>query len=92
MKFKIGDVVTLALAPAQLLRAALLAYGLPLAALVASAWLASYVAADTDSLLAIGIVSLGLALGFVTSRRILGRDASCRQFIPTVESRATTEE
>ena len=83
----VGDRVTLTLAPAQLLRAAAIAYGLPLLAMVVAAWLASFVAAGPDNLTAIGIVSVGLVAGFAASRRILGRDAACRQFTPVVDSR-----
>lgn len=90
--FEIGDVVTLTLAPAQLLRAALIAYGLPLVALVGSAWLASGVAGGQDNPAAIGIVLAGMALGFLASRRILDRDASCRQFVPAIESRVVGED
>lgn len=80
----VGDQVTLALAPIQLLRAASIAYGLPLLAMVASAWLASWVVDGPNNLAAIGIVSAGLAAGFAASRRILARDAACRHFIPVM--------
>lgn len=84
----VGDFVTLTLSPTQLLRAAAIAYGLPLIALVVSAWLAWLSGFDPDSLVSIGIVAAGLAIGFVSSRRILLREAACEQFVPVIDGRA----
>lgn len=88
----VGDQVALTLGSVQLLRAASITYGLPLLAMVASAWLASWVAAGPNNLAAIGIVAAGLAAGFAASRKILGRDAACRQFIPVIDAPVTRDE
>ena len=88
MKPVVGDAVTLTLAPSIVLRAAAIAYGLPLVSLVASAWLAWLVGAGPDSLLAIGIVAAGLTIGVAGSRHIMNRDATCKQFVPVIDRRA----
>lgn len=82
----VGDTVTLALPPRQLLRAAAIAYGLPLSSLVLSALFAWLAGAGPDSLAAVGIVFSGLAIGFVVSRQLLVRDAVCEKFVPVIDS------
>lgn len=83
----IGDTVTLALPPRQLLRAAAIAYGLPLASLVLAALFAWIAGAGPDSLAAVGIVFTGLAIGFVISRQLLVREAVCEKFVPIIDGR-----
>lgn len=83
----VGDKVTLTLAPRSLLRAAAIAYGLPLFSLVAAASLAWLSGADPDSLAAIVIVAIGLVTGVTISRVLLNRGSACQEFIPAIEGR-----
>jgi sigma-E factor negative regulatory protein RseC len=80
--FAVGDSITLAISPAYLLRAAMLAYGLPLAGMLvalALARMSGAVHADWQAVLyALG----GLAVGLSTSRRMLKNERVCRQFVP----------
>lgn len=80
-----GDCVRLELKPLHLLRAAWLAYGLPLLAMVLSVAAATAMA---DLLSDIGVMAFGaagLAAGLIAGRRILRRD-SCLQHLTPVAS------
>lgn len=82
MTLQNGDTITLRIDSKFLLRAALLAYGLPLAGLVlfpALAWLA---AGRPDDLAAVLYAVLGLGTGFALGRRIMANGSICRQFVP----------
>lgn len=86
MTLRPGDQVTLAVAPRQLLRAASLAYGLPLLSMVvfvAFAWVSGESAGDATAI-AFGVA--GLTAGVWLSRRILARGAVCESFVPVIES------
>jgi sigma-E factor negative regulatory protein RseC len=88
MTLAVGDRVRLTVAPRHLLRAAILAYGLPLIsmlAFVAIAW--GFGAADSD-LLAFGFAVTGLLAGLLLSRRLLAAEAACEQFVPVIEGLA----
>jgi len=85
MNLVAGDAVRLAVSPQQLLRAALLAYGLPLAALVSAAAVASMFVGTIGDLGAVGFAAAGLAGGVFASRRYLERESVCHQFVPVVE-------
>jgi sigma-E factor negative regulatory protein RseC len=82
MRFAIGDAVTLSISPRQLLRAASIAYGVPLASLVTGAGLAWLSGAGQGGPWAIGFAIAGLGTGIVVSRRLLRRDRVCEQFVP----------
>lgn len=86
MQLDIGDEVTLTLSPRRLLRAAALAYGLPLLSLVTAATIAWLAGAEPDSLVAVAMVIAGLAAGIFGSRYILNQGAACDQFEPTIVS------
>ena len=86
MQLGIGDEVTLTLSPRSLLRAAALAYGLPLLSLVMAATIAWLAGAGPDSLVAVAMVIAGLAAGIFGSRHILSQGAACDQFVPTIAS------
>lgn len=80
-----GDTVRLAVAPRQLLRAAFLAYGVPLLAILLSVGVASATGIVTTDLGSIGFALAGLGGGLYLSRRYLARDSACAQFIPVVD-------
>lgn len=85
VRVKKGDVVRIALAPENLLRASWLVYGLPLGWALVGAALA-YLAALGD--LAAAIAALGGAgLGMLIARRRLRSSDCLRQFTPTIVER-----
>ena len=86
VRLDIGDEVTLTLSPRKLLRAAVLAYGLPLASLVTAATIAWLAGAGPDSPVAVAMVIAGLTAGIFVSRYILNRGTACDQFVPTIAS------
>ena len=75
-----GDVVSIELAPGNVLRAALLVYGLPLAGAAAGAALAF--AAGLGDAGAAAMALAGLAAGAVAGRRRLRNDACVARFTP----------
>ena len=75
-----GDVVSIELAPGNVLRAALLVYGLPLAGAAAGASLAFVVALGDVAAAAAALA--GLAAGAVAGRRRLRDDACVARFTP----------
>ena len=87
----VGERVRLNLAPARILHAAWLVYGMPLAGMVLAVAVGAFVAAPAGAVagdLAIAVfASGGLAGGFLWGRRSLLRMACWRQFIPSVLAR-----
>lgn len=87
-RFRAGDEVTLTLAPAHLLRATLLVYGLPLAgtvlALIAG-WLLLSPLSDAE---AIASAIAGLAAGILAGRRQLKRRDCLQRFVPRIRGMA----
>lgn len=82
----IGETVHLSLPPSGLLRAAGIAYGIPLLGALCGAGVAFMLAAGDA---AAALLSLaGLAAGVVTGRRLLARGTCARQFAPAMERRA----
>lgn len=75
-----GDVVSIELAPGNVLRAALLVYGLPLAGAAAGASLAFAFALGDAGAAAMALA--GLAAGAVAGRRRLRNDACLARFTP----------
>jgi positive regulator of sigma E activity len=85
----VGERVRLNLAPARILHAAWLVYGMPLAGMVLAVAVAAvpagHVAGTVAGDLTIAVFAAGgLAGGFLRGRRSLRRMACWRQFIPTV--------
>lgn len=79
----VGDVVDIALAPDNLLRAALIVYGLPmLGAIIGAALAYSFNLRDASAAIA---ALLGLAAGLVVGRWRLQRTSCLRRFVPSVE-------
>lgn len=85
LELREGDLVEVALAPHNLLRAALIVYGLPLAGAVAAAALA-YGLAMNDVTAAVAAL-VGVAAGLVSGRWRLRREACLSRFVPTVARR-----
>jgi sigma-E factor negative regulatory protein RseC len=91
----VGERVRLNLAPARILHAAWLVYGMPLAGMVLAVAVGAFVAAPAGAIagavagdLTIAVfASGGLAGGFLWGRRCLRRTACWRQFIPSVLAR-----
>ena len=80
-----GDLVEIALAPSNLLRAALIVYGLPMLGAVVAATLA-YIWTLGDASAAAAAL-LGLAVGIVLGRWRLRQEACLRDFVPSIEKR-----
>ena len=84
--FTAGDVVNIELAPGNVLRAALIVYGLPLAGAAVSAALAYALSLGDAGAAAFAIG--GLLAGALAGRRRLSADACIARFTPTVSRRA----
>jgi positive regulator of sigma E activity len=83
--YRAGDKVTLSIASSSLLRAALLAYGLPLAGTVLALILGWLLMAPLSDLAAALIALAGLLAGFFAGRGQLRKDDWCRQFVPSID-------
>ena len=82
------ETVAVSLLPENLLAAASIAYGLPLAGAVLGAAGGLYLAAgDVPAALA---ASVGLAGGILAARQRLSRRACLRRFVPVVSARVPT--
>lgn len=81
-----GDRVRLEFAPAPLLRAAWLAYGLPLAGLVGGALLAGWMAPGGE-LAAVLAAVCGLGAGALVGRRALTRNGQIGECVPMAAER-----
>ena len=77
-----GDVVGIELAPGKVLRAALMAYGLPLAGAAGAAALAYALSLGDAGAAAFAIG--GLLAGALAGRRRLGDDACLARYTPTI--------
>jgi sigma-E factor negative regulatory protein RseC len=84
MTLQVGDRVRLSLAPARLLQAAWLVYGLPLFGMVAAIAVMTFARERGSDLAAVAIALGGLVAGFLLGRRQLRRAACWSQFVPTV--------
>ena len=80
-----GDEVSIELAPQNVLRAALIVYGLPLGGAVIGAGIA-YLAGAGDLGAAFAAL-VGLAVGLAAGRRYLGRAACLKHFTPVITGR-----
>lgn len=80
-----GDTVRLGLEPAVLLRAAWLAYGLPLTAMVAAVAAGSASVQSEAGAVALG--AAGLAAGAAAARHLLRRERGVRRFVPVALER-----
>ena len=83
----VGDEVKLSLAPSHLLRAAIFAYGLPLAGIVIALALASIMNQALDDQMAIALAISGLVIGGLLGRHFLNKDACLKNLVPTIAER-----
>ncbi len=86
MSVREGDAIKLTIGPKFLLRAAMLAYGLPLACMIAFLGLTWMLTGNPGDGPGIVIAILGLAVGLFVGRRILNQQSICDQFVPTIVS------
>ncbi len=84
---KVGDEVKLALAPANLLRAALLAYGLPLGGMLIALGVAGFLDRALDDQIAVVLAVGGLAGGTLLGRYYLNKDGCLKNLVPTISER-----
>ena len=84
---KAGDEVKLELAPANLLRAALLAYGLPLGGIVIALGVAGFLDRALDDQIAVILAVGGLVSGALLGRYYLNKDGCLKNFVPTISER-----
>lgn len=82
-----GDCVRIELAPDRLLRAAWLAYGLPLLALVLAVGAAARISAAGSEFTVIASGVLGLIGGALAGRRILNRSGCLDRMTPSVSEK-----
>jgi len=84
---KAGDEVRLTLAPSNLLRAAFLAYGLPLGGIVIALGLAWIFKQTLDDRLAVLLAIGGLVGGVLVGRFYLNKDGCLKNLVPTISER-----
>ena len=85
MNLHVGSGVRLAVAPRDLLRAASIAYGLPLVTMLAFIGLARALFGAMDDLPAILVAAVGLLAGLVAGRQLLKTEAACRYLVPVID-------
>ena len=89
MTLHTGLQVRLAMAPADLLRGAFLAYGLPLVSMLVFVGTAAVTLGDALSDLTGVLAAIaGLSAGIFAGRRILKLDATCDHLVPCIEGYA----
>jgi len=84
LSVRLGDTIELTIGRKFLLRAAMLAYGLPLMTMMSFLGLAWILPGNPGDGTGIVIAASGLVVGLVIGRQILGRDSVCEQFVPTL--------
>jgi sigma-E factor negative regulatory protein RseC len=85
--FKAGDEVRLTLAPSDLLRAAMFAYGLPLGGVVAALGVAWYLNHALNDQVAVALALGGLVVGVLLGRHYLNKDGCLKNLAPSVSAR-----
>lgn len=83
----VDDLVRLELAPAHLLKAAWLAYGLPLTAMVVAVAVGARLAREAGDATIVLIAVAGLVSGLVLGRRALARNGCLQHMVPTAVQR-----
>lgn len=84
LDLKPGDEVRLTLAPSHLLRAAILAYGLPLLGVLLALGIAWSLNHGIDDRFAVALAMGGLLTGTLLGRHLLNRDGCLKNLVPTV--------
>ncbi|MCH6549839.1 MAG: SoxR reducing system RseC family protein [Proteobacteria bacterium] len=87
MDLKPGDDVRLTLAPSHLLRAAVLAYGMPLAGVIIALGIAWMMSRTLNDVLAVTLAICGLVAGALFGRHFLNQDDCLKNLVPTVSER-----
>ncbi|MCH8306888.1 MAG: hypothetical protein E2O63_04020 [Gammaproteobacteria bacterium] len=87
MDLKPGDDVRLTLAPSHLLRAAVLAYGMPLAGVIIALGIAWIMSRTLNDVLAVTLAICGLVAGALFGRHFLNQDDCLKNLVPTVSER-----
>lgn len=80
----VGDRVELSIEPKYLLRAALLAYGVPLSSMLVVLLAVQALPVPINEAAAVGLALVGLVAGVMAGRSLLRKDSVCAQFIPTI--------
>lgn len=79
-----GESIELVIGPRFLLRAAMLAYGLPLLAMIVTLSLAWMLIGNPGDAIGVLLAAFGLVVGLVIGRRMLQQESICEQFLPSV--------
>ena len=82
-----GDEVELTLSPTNLLRAAFLAYGLPLGGIIIALGVAWFLNQTLDDRSAVLLATGGLVGGILVGRYYLNRDGCLKNLVPTITER-----
>lgn len=86
-----GERVYLTLEPANIVKASLLAYGLPLLGVVLLPTLVWTLAGPISDLVAAAAAAVGLVAGMALSRLNLRRQACLRQFVPVIRQKVVKD-
>ena len=89
LSLRIGDQVRLSLHSSHLLRASVLAYGLPLAGIVLSLAAGSWIIDGLGDAQAVLIALPGYLAGYAAGRYLLRRDNCMERMVPTIVERVT---
>ncbi len=84
MSVQTGDSIDLTIASKHLLRAALLAYGLPLLSMLGSLLALQSFSADSGDARGVLVAGAGLLAGLLIGRALLERESVCDQFVPRI--------
>jgi len=84
MSAGIGDSVELSIEPKYLLRAALLAYGLPLLTMLLVLLAIQALPVSINEAMSVGLALIGLGAGVIAGRSLLRKDSVCDQFMPII--------
>lgn len=88
LKIAVGDQVTLSLAPADLVHAALYVYGAPLGGLLLASGMAYLLVDPLTDALALGFSVFGLLAGGIVGRFLARRDECVSQMSPSISGYA----
>lgn len=84
MSVHTGDSIDLTIGSKHLLRAALLAYGLPLITMLGSLLALQSFGDSTGDAGGVLVAGAGLLAGLLIGRTLLARESVCNQFVPTI--------
>lgn len=87
LSLRVGDQVRLSLHSSHLLRASVLAYGLPLAGIVLSLAAGAWIVDGLSDTQAVMIALPGYLAGYLTGRYLLRRENCIERLVPTIAER-----